>query len=295
MTTIKGFHWSLLGKRHDADTIPLDKTDRTGVKVLHDCKDATVDICFVHGLTGDRESTWTADGQSAPWPQALLPTKLDRVRIITYGYNAYIVGRSVASGNGLLDHAGNLLNDLTIHRDEYGAASRPLIFVAHSLGGLVCKTAILRSRNNADSHLRDIFDSLKGVIFLGTPHKGAWMASWAKIPASGLGLVKSTNKKLLEVLETSNQYLQSIQADFLGLVRQQREAGRPIGITCFFEELPLQVVGKIVSKESAVFEGYNLMSIYANHRNMVRFSSEEDNGFKRLVGELRRWVRETSE
>jgi hypothetical protein len=30
-----------------------------GVKVLHDCSDATVDICFVHGLTGDRESTWS--------------------------------------------------------------------------------------------------------------------------------------------------------------------------------------------------------------------------------------------
>src|SRR5947208_4561939 len=48
-----------------------------GVKVLHDCPDATVDICFIHGLTGDRESTWTAHGKPAPWPKTLLPPKLD--------------------------------------------------------------------------------------------------------------------------------------------------------------------------------------------------------------------------
>jgi hypothetical protein len=56
-----------------------------GVKVLRDCPDATVDICFAHGLTGDRESTWTADGQFVPWPKTLLPPKLSRARILTYG------------------------------------------------------------------------------------------------------------------------------------------------------------------------------------------------------------------
>ncbi len=49
-----------------------------GVDVLYDCPDAAVDICFVHGLTGDRLSTWTAGGQSEPWPKTLLPLKLSR-------------------------------------------------------------------------------------------------------------------------------------------------------------------------------------------------------------------------
>ncbi|KAH7018941.1 hypothetical protein EDB80DRAFT_631665, partial [Ilyonectria destructans] len=262
-----------------------------GIQVLHDCPDATVDICFVHGLTGNRTSTWTAHGQSAPWPQALLPRKLSRVRILTYGYDAYVVSKSVASSNPLIDHATNLLTDLTNNRAFSNTSSRPLIFVAHSLGGLVCKIAILISRNRPEDHLRDIFIHTKGIVFMGTPHKGSWMADWAKMPASALGLVKSTNKSLLKTLETDDQLLESIQADFLSTIHQQREDGGRLEITCFFEELPLTALGKVVSKDSATLEGYPLMNIHANHRDMVKFSSVEENGFKKLVGELGRWAK----
>jgi protein SERAC1 len=261
-----------------------------GVKVLYDCRDATVDICFIHGLTGDRESTWTADGQSAPWPKTLLPSKLANARILTYGYDAYIVRKGVASSNQLVDHATNLLNDLTTDRVCCNAPSRPIIFVTHSLGGLICKQAVLLSRNNPESHLRGIFHCTIGIIFMGTPHRGAWVADWAKIPASALGLVKSINKSLLEILQTDNQALKLIQVNFWSMIRERQKANQPPEVTCFFEELPLVGVGKVVSKESATLEGYNLISIHANHRDMVKFPSAEENGFKRLLGELVRWV-----
>ncbi|UPK96915.1 hypothetical protein LCI18_007850 [Fusarium solani-melongenae] len=125
------------------DPADTQQQDQDGVEVLHDCPDATVDICFVHGLTGNRISTWTAHGQTAPWPKTLLPEKLSKARILTYGYDAYIVSKAVASSNRLIDHAMNLLIDLIIERAGSRASSRPLVFVAHSLGGLVCKEAIL--------------------------------------------------------------------------------------------------------------------------------------------------------
>lgn len=52
-----------------------------GVKVLHHCPDGTVDICFVHGLTGDRDATWTTNGQSEPWSKLLFPDELKTARI----------------------------------------------------------------------------------------------------------------------------------------------------------------------------------------------------------------------
>jgi hypothetical protein len=264
-----------------------------GIKVWYDCPDATVDICFVHGLTGNRDTTWTGSKQSTPWPTILLPPKLPRARLLTWGYDSFVVQVSVASKNRLIDHAMNLLIDLTNDRASCGASDRPLIFVAHSLGGLVCKETILTSRHNPEIHLRDVFQHTVGIIFMGTPHRGSWMADWMRIPASSLGVFKSTNKSLLQVLETDDQLLESIQVKFWSMVREQRESGRRLEITCFFEELPLPVVGQVVSKMSATLEGYTSVGIHANHRDIVKFRTENDNGFKRLVGDLMRWQDET--
>ncbi|RMZ87644.1 hypothetical protein DV736_g5126, partial [Chaetothyriales sp. CBS 134916] len=207
-----------------------------GVKVLRDCPDAT--------------------------------PKLNKARMLTYGYDAYVVRKSVAGSNRLIDHATNLLNDLTADRADCNAPSRPIIFVAHSLSGLVCKKAILLSRNDPEDHLRAVFNCTNGIIFMGTPHRGAWMADWAKIPGLAIGLVKTINKSLLDILETNNQLLESIQVDFWRMIRKLQNDGRTLEVTCFFEELPLNKFGKVVSKESATLEGYNAFSIYANTWDM---------------------------
>ncbi|KAM0424546.1 hypothetical protein ACHAPT_010262 [Fusarium lateritium] len=267
-----------------------------GLKVLYAGPNDTVDVCFIHGLSGNRKSTWTAHGKTRPWPKEYLPSMLPGARILTYGYDAYSSRKGGASVNRLTEHAANLLVDLIANRATHEALSRPLIFVCHSLGGLVCKEAVLLSRNHPEFHLRDIFDSTKGIAFLGTPHKGSWMAKWGKLEATACGLFVSTNKSLLQVLDSDSESLQSTQDRFLSMVRELREAGRPFKVTCFFEELPMPFVGKrIVSKNSATLEGYSAYSIQANHRDMVKFSSAEDNGFLRLLGELTRWKAQLAE
>lgn len=260
-----------------------------GIKVWHDCTDANIDLCFVHGLTGNRDTTWTADGESMPWPQAFIPPELPKARVLTYGYDAYVVRKGAAGSNRLIDHATNLLHDLT--RDRVRSPDRPLFFVAHSLGGLVCKKAILHSRNNPDEHLRGIFESTKGIIFMGTPHKGSWKAHWATIPVSVFGLVKSTSPGLLDVLQPNNQLLESLHVDFANTIRELElhNVGKAIQVTCFVEELNYGTAGRIVPKDSAIFEGRDPISIHANHRQMVKFASPQDTGFKRLIGELVRW------
>ncbi|VZH88751.1 unnamed protein product, partial [Fusarium fujikuroi] len=260
-----------------------------GIKIWHSPEDAGLDICFIHGLSGNRDKTWTAPGQPNPWPAELLPTRLAKARLLTYGYDAYVLKRSVSSTNRLIDYANNLLHDLAAERASSGTVNRPLIFVVHSFGGIVCKTALIISHQSPESHLGQISNCTRGIAFLGTPHRGSWAADWAKIPAWALGQVKSTNRSILDVLQINNQYLEFIQTSFLSMLRDLDKKGRPLQISCFFEELPMPGIGTIVSKESASLEGYSVFSIHANHSDMAKFGSAEESGFKRLLGELVRW------
>ncbi|KLU83540.1 hypothetical protein MAPG_02597 [Magnaporthiopsis poae ATCC 64411] len=268
-------------------------TSPVGLKVLHDRPEAVIDICFVHGLTGDRESTWAAPGHE-PWPITLLPSEL-QARILTYGYHAYTArASSKPSSDRLMVHAANLLRDLTA--DRAGGVERPLIFVAHSVGGLVCKEAMLHSRRSPEAPFRRIFERAKGIVFMGTPHKGAWTAGWAKIPASALGVARGIKESLLDILETDNEALESLHQRFSSMVRELQLDGRNPRITCFFEELPLPGIDNvIVSKESATFEGEDPIAIHANHKDIARFTSAEDIGFRRLFWELRKWESEVTQ
>jgi alpha-beta hydrolase superfamily lysophospholipase len=59
---------------------------------------------------------------------------------MTFGYDADVIRPMGRVGqNTVLSHASNFMNYLRNKRDGPLEEKRPLIFVAHSLGGLVCE------------------------------------------------------------------------------------------------------------------------------------------------------------
>lgn len=58
--------------------------------------------------------------------------------------------------------------------------------------------------------------------------------------------------------------------------------------TLLYSILSLSGMGK-QPPHPANLNGYDSISIHANHSQMVKFESPQDNGFKKLVGELQRW------
>lgn len=70
------------------------------------------------------------------WPKDLLPREMPNVRVLSFAYDADIYGNtSVAGIRGNAEALLARLRDLRDDRD-YG---RPIVFVAHSLGGIVLK------------------------------------------------------------------------------------------------------------------------------------------------------------
>jgi protein SERAC1 len=77
-------------------------------------------IVFVHGLTGDREKTWTAPDAAGPWPSVILPLEIPDARIMSFGYDAYVTDwRGMVSKNKIGNHAMDLLTSLATYRESH--------------------------------------------------------------------------------------------------------------------------------------------------------------------------------
>ena len=75
------------------------------------------------------------------WPGDLLPSECPNARILAWGYDTVITKKLSAPSNKntILSHAKDLL--FSLHREH--PIGRPVIFVAHSLGGIITKEVSL--------------------------------------------------------------------------------------------------------------------------------------------------------
>jgi hypothetical protein len=99
-----------------------------------------VDIVALHGLNGHYSDTWTtttAEGKRVNWLKELLPDIIPNARIMSFGYNSSVqFSKSTAD---ISNFAEGLLAELMSWRTSEKEKARPIIFVCHSLGGIVFK------------------------------------------------------------------------------------------------------------------------------------------------------------
>lgn len=140
------------------DIIGCDNASRSG------------DVIFVHGLGGNALATWHPQERHDDrdfWPVWLGEERSD-LGIWSFGYKAEPFEWK-GTTMPLFDRAGNLLKFLEV----YEIGERPLIFITHSLGGLVVKE-MLRSAQTYGK--KAIIEQTKGIVFLSTPHNGSHLA-----------------------------------------------------------------------------------------------------------------------
>ena len=225
----------------------IEEGQNYGVIVL--CEggtEASVDIVFVHGLTGNAYNTWLHKDTRVHWPSELLGQDIPDARILSFGYDADIINLwDPASNSKLSNHAENMVGDLVRKREETDTETRKIIFVAHSLGGLVTEYALSHSRNAVEEHLHQIEHYTAGIIFLGVPHCGADLASWASFVTRMINILKRANEDIVGVLKPRSEMLRMVETGFHKILRQRKSEGSEISITCFYEELSVTGVGEV--------------------------------------------------
>ncbi|KAL7797264.1 Alpha/Beta hydrolase protein [Trichoderma ceciliae] len=264
--------------------------------------DAVVDIVLVHGLNGDPGKTWTARNGTF-WPTDLLPKSLKgaQANVLVYGYNADVYcGRddNSASDNFIHQHAQTLVTSLTLYRKSEGTFNNPIIWVCHSLGGILVKRALLYSNDLRAAHhedYRSIFVSTYGIMFLGTPHTGSDAASWALVLQAMSDAViprKSLESEsvLLRTLKKDNETLANINNHFLDIYQRFK-------IHMVHENHKTDIKGtKIMvvdpSSASPQLPGVTYYGVEATHAQLCKFENASSPGFRALSTDIRQWVLE---
>lgn len=162
---------------------------------------------------------------SVYWPRDLLPTDVPNSRVLTFGYDTQVKHWAGAPPryNTVRGIAGDLLVALESERRE--DPTRPLLFVVHSLGGIVVKEMLRKSDrcHKGQDYLRDVFFSTVGVIFFGTPHGGAdprgVLHHAAENLARAVGFM--VNEQILNNLLPSSENLRELRDEFSPLAHDQ--------------------------------------------------------------------------
>ena len=88
--------------------------------------------------------------------------------------------------------------------------NRPLVLVGHSMGGLVIKTAIHNGlTKNVERH-KNIIEQVRGVVFIGTPHKGSQLATLV----SKASVIFRTNIQVKN-MQNHDAHLRTLNQQFL--------------------------------------------------------------------------------
>ena len=136
--------------------------------------EAKADVVFIHGLGGDPFKTWQHNSEKPDdsWPHWLSVAR-DQVGVHCLSYDAAPhrwLGESMPLGDTAEASIGTLI--------AAGIGERPLIMVGHSMGGLVIKQILRKVQDRrVIQKWQQLGASTKAVIFLGTPHRGAKLAS----------------------------------------------------------------------------------------------------------------------
>ncbi|KAH7020289.1 peptidase C14 [Ilyonectria destructans] len=262
------------------------------LEVLSDGKDAEFDIIAVHGLGADPDRTWT---QSVKTPQQreaiesqptqysgkihllqdLLKSDFPAARILSFKYNSnWLTDAPVKTTEEI---GKRLLEEIKAKRSR---PHLPIVFIGHSLGGIIIKQALCRP----DSE--EIINDTPGIIFLGTPHQGSPASISAAALAYMTRLLGSDTTMVLSLMSNEVQ-LTNLADTFRTRIAPKESRRQKPRIISFYETKPMYLLrflslGLIVSRNSAVLHADEVHDVDTDHSGLNKCAGQEDELYTQL-------------
>ena len=247
-----------------AGTRADDRTAGRSFYVQEDASRGTV-IVFVHGGGGTAQGTWKNAEADRSWPEMMAADEAFRgASIFVYSYASPWFRKALSVPQLGVDMR-------TVLRDRGVLDHRNIVFVAHSMGGLVVKEFLLS--------FREYVAKTKFVYFFGVPSKGTELTRVARY------LTDNPQSRDVGTVEVGS-LLERQLLDWRTL-----HAGRPrFPVYCAYETLPAPVYGAIVVDVSSAIEGCfePPEAVVADHRQMVKPRGDDTTVYVMLRDKYRR-------
>lgn len=219
---VKAREWDLIGNEFEfvLNDIPHKENSKGNGPYSLKGNDSTV------------RQTALNEGYSQCWPSDWLPTDEEGLRVIGVDYSTtlseWLPSCPLKQKNHrtLEGRTDKLMHQLL----AIGIGDRPIIFLAHSMGGLLVKNMLVAARNSNDPNVRKLFEKTRSVFFFSTPHHGSPLATLNS--AYRFFLWPSVE---VDELRTDSPKLVSLHNNFLECLEEN-----PIKIVTFAESLPTE-------------------------------------------------------
>ena len=149
------------------------------------------------------------------WPKDWLSIDLyNKVNIFGVNYNSMLtywdnIDTNKSNNDNTIKKRSH---DLSEQLDLANIGKKPIVWVCHSMGGLILKQMLINLANTPNGS--SIIENTKGIVFYSTPHLGS---SFAK-RAMHLSLALLPSKEI-EDLALNNKYLKTLNEEFIDLAK----------------------------------------------------------------------------
>ncbi|XP_047715923.1 protein SERAC1 isoform X3 [Prionailurus viverrinus] len=251
-----------------------------GVYVLHPqyrtSQPIKADVLFIHGLMGAAFKTWRQQDNeqlltekileddaryTTCWPKTWLARDCPALRIISVEYDTSLSDwrtRCPMERKSIAFRSDELLRKLR----AAGVGDRPVIWVSHSMGGLLVKKMLLEASKKPE--MSTVINNTRGIIFYSVPHHGSHLAEYSVN-------IRYLLFPSLEVKELSKDSpaLKTLQDDFLEFAKDKN-----FQVLNFVETLPTYIGSMIklhvVPVESADLGIGDLIPVDVDHLNICK-------------------------